>query len=174
VRERNAITTRELEAQPGFATLQSRLLSIFESNDRIPYIGKQGKYFYNFWRDANQVRGIWRRTTLQEYRKSAPTWETVLNLDTLAAKENENWVWAGADCLHPTYDRCLVRLSRGGSDASVVREFDIEKKEFVVDGFQLPEAKSDTAWRNRDELYVGTDFGPGSLTDSGYPRIVKR
>jgi prolyl oligopeptidase len=174
VRERNAVATRELEAQPGFATLQARLLSIFESSDRIPYVSKQGKYFYNFWRDANQVRGVWRRTTMEEYRKSVPTWETVINLDALAANENENWVWAGVECLRPTYERCLVQLSRGGGDASVIREFDLEKKAFVADGFQLPEAKSEITWRNRDELYVGTNFGPGSLTASGYPRIVKR
>lgn len=174
VRERNAIASRELEAQPGFAAMQARLLSIYESHDRIPYVSKQGKHFYNFWRDANQVRGIWRRTTLDEYRKSTPAWETVLDLDMLATKEKENWVWAGVTCLHPTYDRCLVQLSRGGGDAKVVREYDVEKKEFVVGGFQLPEAKSDVTWSNRNEVYVGTDFGAGSLTDSGYPRVVKR
>ena len=174
VRERNSIASRELEAQPGFAALQSRLLSINESHDRIPYVTKKGKYFYNFWRDANQVRGIWRRTTLDEYRKSTPAWETVLDLDMLSTKEKENWVWAGVTCLHPTYDRCLVQLSRGGGDASVVREFDIDKKSFVTDGFQLPEGKSDVTWSNRNEIYVGTNFGPGTLTDSGYARIVKR
>jgi prolyl oligopeptidase len=174
VRERNAIASRELQAEPGFAAMQDRLLSIFESNERIPYVRKQGKYYYNFWRDAKHVRGVWRRTSLEEYRKSAPAWEMVLDLDALATVEKENWVWAGADCLHPTYDRCLLLLSRGGGDANVIREFDVEKKEFVADGFKLPEAKSEMTWRSRNEVYVATDFGPGSLTNSGYPRIIKR
>jgi prolyl oligopeptidase len=173
VRSRNAITTKELEAQPAFSETRSRLLSIFESRERIPYIGKLGAYFYNFWRDAEHVRGIWRRTSLEEYKKASPSWETVLDLDALAASERENWVWSGADCLHPTYDRCLLSLSRGGGDAVVVREFDVVKKEFVAGGFQLPEGKNRVNWRTRDELFVGADFGAKSLTDSGYPRIVK-
>jgi prolyl oligopeptidase len=173
VRERNAIATRELASSAEFTALQARLLSVFESTERIPYASKQGKYFYNFWRDATHVRGIWRRTTLDEYRKPQPAWETILDLDTLATAEKENWVWGGADCLHPTYDRCLIDLSRGGSDAAVTREFDIESKEFVADGFKLGEAKSGITWRNKNEVYVATNFGPGSLTTSGYPRIVK-
>src|SRR5712671_445263 len=173
VRARNEVSKKELEAQPEFAALRSRLLSIFDSNERIPYVRKQGKFFYNFWRDTQHVRGVWRRTTLDEYRKSAPTWEPVLDVDALAAAEEENWVWGGANCRHPAYDRCFVSLSRGGSDARVVREFDLEKKQFVADGFQLPEGKSNLTWRTRDEVFVGTDFGPGSLTTSGYPRIVK-
>ncbi len=173
VRSRNAITAKELEAQPEFSALRARLLAIFESRERIPYVVKQGKHFYNFWRDAQHVRGLWRRTTLDEYRKASPAWETVLDLDALAASERENWVWAGADFLHPSYDRCLLSLSRGGGDAAVVREFDVVKKEFVTDGFQLPEGKNRTNWRTRDELFVGADFGPGSMTSSGYPRFVK-
>jgi prolyl oligopeptidase len=172
-RSQNAVTSKELEAEPGFAALRTRLQSIFESDERIPYVLKRGKYFYNFWRDARHVRGLWRRTTLDEYRKPAPNWEIVLDLDQLATVEKENWVWSGAEFLHPTYDRCLVSLSRGGSDAKVVREFDVETKSFVVDGFSLPEAKSQIEWRNRDEVFVGTDFGPGSLTSSGYPRMTK-
>ncbi len=110
---------------------------------------------------------------LAEYRKAEPAWEIVLDLDRLAASEKENWVWKGADILQPSHDRALLFLSRGGADAAVMREFDLVKKDFVVDGFTLPEAKSRVAWRNRDALYVGTDFGSGSLTSSGYPRIVK-
>jgi prolyl oligopeptidase len=174
VNERNAIASKELEAQPGFADLQARLLSIYESNQRIPYVGKQGRYFYNFWRDANNVRGVWRRTTLEEYRKSMPAWEIVLDVDALAASENENWVWGGANCVRPTYDRCLVSFSRGGGDARAIREFDVEQKRFVADGFTLPESKGSATWINRDELYVARDFGPDTLTASGYPRIVKR
>lgn len=173
VKQQNAVSTKELEATPYFETTRARLLSILDSKERIPFVSKRGDWYYNFWRDEKHVRGLLRRTTLQEYRKQEPKWETVLDLDELASQEKENWVWKGYDVLYPTYDRCLLMLSRGGADATVIREFDLKKREFVKDGFYLPEAKSDVAWRDRDRLYVGTDFGPGSLTDSGYPRIVK-
>ena len=173
VREQNAISTRELEAFAGFEPIRRGLLAILDSKDKIPYVAKHGAYYYNFWRDDKNIRGLWRRTTLEEFKKAAPAWETVLDLDQLAAAEKENWVWKGYDVLYPTYDRCLVFLSRGGADAKVAREFDLKAKEFVRNGFYLSEAKSEMAWRNRDTLYVGTDFGPGSLTSSGYPRIVK-
>ncbi len=173
VREQNAVTKQSLETLPDFEPMRERLLKIMDSKEKIPYITKYGKYFYNFWRDDKNVRGLWRRTSLDEYKKANPQWETVIDLDQLAANEKENWVWHGVRVLWPTYDRCLVLLSRGGADANVVREFDLASKEFVKDGFTLPEAKSDVAWRNRDALYVGTDFGPNSMTTSGYPRIVK-
>ena len=119
------------------------------------------------------MRGLWRRTTLSEYRKESPAWETVLDLDALAAAEKENWVWKGSIWLRPDNARCLLNLSRGGGDAVVVREFDVPSKSFVADGFYLPEGKTNVAWRSRESVYVGTDFGPGSKTDSGYARIVK-
>lgn len=173
VKKQNAISTRELEASPDFEPIRQRLLSIMDSKERIPFVAKHGAYYYNFWRDQKNVRGLWRRTTLEEYKKTEPSWETVLDLDKLAEAEKENWVWKGYDVLYPTYDRCLISLSRGGADATVVREFDVKTKKFVADGFQIKEAKSDVSWRDRDTLYVGTDFGAGSLTSSGYPRIVK-
>ena len=173
VRQQNAVSTRELEAAKNFDTLRQRLLSILDSKERIPFVTKHGELLYNFWRDGKNVRGLWRRTTLSEYKKRSPKWETVLDVDKLAADEKENWVWKGATIIEPDDDLALVRVSRGGADASFVREFDLNRKQFVADGFQLPEAKSRVAWRNRDTLYVGTDFGPGSLTKSGYPRIVK-
>jgi prolyl oligopeptidase len=173
VKERNAESTAELTKGPEFKELNDRLLKILDSKEKIPYVGKRGEFYYNFWRDEKNKRGLWRRTTLDEYRKAEPKWETVLDLDALAEAEKENWVWHGATWLEPTYDRALVALSRGGADADVVREFDPKTKTFVKDGFFLPEAKSDVVWKDRDALFVGTDFGPGSLTDSGYPRIVK-
>ncbi|NNG21900.1 prolyl oligopeptidase family serine peptidase [Telluria aromaticivorans] len=174
VGERNAATQATLEAQPGFAGLRTRLTSILDSVGKIPYAGCHGKLLYNFWRDASHVRGIWRRATLEEYRKPEPAWETVIDLDALALAESENWVWGGATWIEPGAARCLVSLSRGGGDARVVREFDPIAKRFVDDGFVLAEAKSDVAWIDHDTLFVGTDFGPGSMTDSGYPRIVKQ
>lgn len=173
VREQNAASTAALESASGFDSLRRRLLSIYESDERIPNVSKHGKYYYNFWRDQRHVRGVWRRTTLEEYRKAEPAWETMIDLDRLAASEKENWVWKGADILRPSHDRALIFLSRGGADAAVMREFDLDKKEFVPGGFTLPEAKSRVGWRHRDSIYVGTDFGLGSLTSSGYPRIVK-
>ena len=174
VRAHNAISQKELESAPGFNALRERLLAILNSKARIPAVAKRGEYFYNLWQDASHVRGLWRRTSLAEFRKAEPAWETVLDLDALSAAEKENWVWKGSSFLYPTYDRCLLELSRGGGDAVVIREFDVTTKAFVPDGFILPESKTQVGWRNRDSVYVGTNFGPNSMTDSGYARIVKQ
>jgi prolyl oligopeptidase len=171
-RARNAESAKALE-NDAFRALEKRILDILDSDARIPFVEKIGDSYYNFWRDAQNPRGIWRRTTLDEYRKAQPAWETVIDVDALGAAERASWVWHGADCLKPDYKRCLVRLSRGGADADVVREFDLPTKSFVPDGFSLPEAKSRVAWLDADRLYVGTDFGPGSMTTSGYPRTVR-
>lgn len=173
VGERNAETEADLSAAPGYAALRTRLKTILDSKDRIPYVGLYEGRLYNFWRDAGHTRGVWRRTTMAQYRTPAPQWETVLDLDRLAREEDENWVWAGASFLKPHGGRCLVALSRGGGDAHVVREFDLERLAFVADGFQLPEAKGGASWIGRDSVFVATDFGPGSMTGSGYPRVVK-
>ena len=173
VDKQNQTTTARLAESEEFRSLKSNILAILDSNERIPYITKLGDHYYNFWQDENNQKGVLRRTTLSEYRKDNPAWETVLDIDKLAADEGENWVYKGSVTLRPTYDRTLLDLSRGGADATVVREFDRETLEFVKDGFFLPEAKSSVDWVSRDELLVATDFGPGTLTDSGYPRIVK-
>ena len=174
VRARNAVTEAELADTPEFRRLESDLLAILDSEAKIPYVEKIGDYYYNFWKDAQHERGIWRRTTLEEYRKAEPRWETVIDLDALNAAEGENWVWHGADCLRPAYERCLVALSRGGADADVTREFDLPAKAWVEDGFFRPEAKGGLGWIDRDNVYAYTDFGAGTLTESGYPRIVKQ
>ncbi len=174
VRERNAETVAELAGSARFEALRGEVLEVFESTDRIPYISRRGEYRYNFWRDREHPRGRWRRTTLAEYRKERPDWEVLLDVDALARDEEENWVFHGARCLRPDYRRALVSLSRGGADAVVVREFDIERREFVTDGFALPEAKSSVRWIDADRVYVGTDFGPGTLTTCGYPRTVRQ
>ncbi|MFC5460819.1 prolyl oligopeptidase family serine peptidase [Massilia niabensis] len=172
VREKNAVAERELGGAAHEA-LRVRLQAILDAKDRIPHVRQHGGYLYNFWRDAHHERGIWRRTTLEQYRKAAPNWETVIDLDALARDEHENWVWAGVTCLEPRADRCLVSLSRGGGDAETVREFDLVQRAFVTGGFALPESKSSVGWIDRDTLFVATDFGPGSMTASGYPRLVK-
>jgi prolyl oligopeptidase len=173
VKERNAESTSELTQSQRFRALERRILEILDSDARIPEIEKWGPWYYNFWRDAKNPRGLWRRITLDEYRKDKPAWDVVLDLDALAKEEKENWVWHGAVALKPDYRRALASLSRGGADAHVVREFDLTTKSFVKDGYTLPEAKSQVAWRDLDSVFVGTNFGPGALTDSGYPRIVK-
>jgi prolyl oligopeptidase len=173
VRERNSRCVAALGETPDFKTLESRILSILDSKEKIPFVTKIGDRYYNFWRDGEHPKGVWRRTTLDEYRKPQPAWETVLDVDALAKAEGENWVWHGATVLEPEDRLCLVSLSRGGADADVVREFDLETKAFVTGGFTLPEAKSRIAWRGRDSLFVATDFGPESLTTSGYPRTVR-
>ncbi|WP_405548635.1 prolyl oligopeptidase family serine peptidase [Variovorax paradoxus] len=172
-RQHNAKTVQRYAQSPAFERMKQGILEVLDSEARIPMVRKIGPLFYNFWRDKKNPKGLWRRTTLAEYRKPQPDWETVLDLDALAEADKENWVWHGADCLQPGYKRCLISLSRGGADANVVREFDLELKQFVASGFTLPEAKSNVAWKDIDHLYVATDFGPGSMTSSSYPRIVK-
>ncbi len=172
-REQNKRSTSELEAAPQFAPLRDRLRAILDSKDKIPAVAKRGRFYYNLWRDAQHAKGLYRRTTLAEYKKKNPKWETIIDLDALGKQENESWVWGGITCLYPKFDRCLVSLSKGGSDADVVREFDVATRKFVADGFTLPEAKTSVSWKDKDTIYVATDFGPGSLTKSGYPRIVK-
>ena len=173
VRAQNARTEAALGAAPGFSALESRIRAILDSDANIPDVSKIGPYYYNFWQDAEHERGIWRRTTLEEYRKTEPDWETVIDLDALNREEKENWVWHGADCLRPEYERCLVALSRGGADADVTREFNLKTMKWVDGGFHRPESKGALGWIDRDRVYVFTDFGPGTLTESGYPRIVK-
>ncbi len=173
VGQRNAESTKELAESESFKAMSARMLDILNSTAKIPYVTKIGNHFYNFWKDKDHERGLWRRTTLDEYAKDEPAWESVLDLDVLSAAENENWVWHGADALPPDYTRCLLSLSRGGADADVVREFDLVTKNFIDKGFVVPEAKTAVGWKDENVLYLGTDFGPGSMTSSGYPRIVK-
>jgi prolyl oligopeptidase len=173
VKARNAIVQNRMEREESFEKLRSDLLEILDSNARIPFVSKRGEYYYNFWRDKTNERGLWRRTTLEEYRKAEPKWEVVLDLDALGKTENENWVWKGASLLRPDYQRALITLSRGGADANITREFDLKTRSFVADGFELPESKGSVSWIDIDHLFVSTDFGDGSMTDSGYPRMAK-
>ncbi|MCA1714078.1 MAG: prolyl oligopeptidase family serine peptidase, partial [Gammaproteobacteria bacterium] len=174
VRAENAKTEAELATSAEFKKLEADIRAILDSDAKIPVVEKIGDHYYNFWKDAQHERGLWRRTTLAEYRKARPAWETVIDLDALNKAEGENWVWHGADCLKPAYQRCLIALSRGGADADVTREFDLTTKQWLKDGFYRAEAKGGLQWIDRDNVYVFTDFGPGSMTESGYPRIVKQ
>jgi prolyl oligopeptidase len=173
VRERNAETEKAYAETADFAAMRTGILEVLDSEAKIPFVQKLGDRYYNFWKDKQHPLGVWRRTTFASYRTAHPKWETVIDLDALSSSEGKHWVWHGADCLKPAYKRCLVALSPGGGDADVVREFDLVGKRFVENGFVVPEAKSETAWIDADRIYVGTDFGPGSMTTSSYPRIVK-
>lgn len=170
----NAKTFAALQSRPEYAGIESDIRRIVLAQDRLPSVTLRNGRLYNFWQDGKNVRGLWRRTTVDRYRKDDVEWETILDLDRLAADEGENWVWKGASCLPPENRRCLITLSRGGKDAAVVREFDAVDKAFVKGGFELPENKSTTEWISRDEIFVGTDFGTGTMSESGYPIVSKR
>ena len=173
VRARNEPTVAEFSGDE-FERMRTQALEVLDTDARIPYVRRRGDYLYNFWRDAANPRGLWRRTTLDSYRSDNPAWDVLIDVDELARADEENWVWAGANVIYPEHTRAVVSLSRGGSDAAIVREFDMATREFIDDGFALAEAKSQTSWVDPDTLLIGTDFGEGSLTESGYPRIVKR
>ncbi len=172
VTERNKESTGKLQ-DATYKKLHDKFKAVLDSDARIPYVTKMGESYYNFWQDKDHVRGIWRRTSLAEYKKAAPTWEVVLDLDALDKAEGVPWVWHGASCLEPEYVHCLIGLSPGGSDADVKREFNLTTKTWVKDGYSLPEAKSDVGWITADKLWVTTDTGAGSLTTSGYPREAR-
>lgn len=151
--------------------LAARIRDVLDTDAKIPYVSRRGEYLYNFWRDRDHPRGLWRRTSAGSYLGPRTEWDVILDIDELAAAEGEDWVWKGASVRPVAYDRALIRLSRGGSDAVVVREFDLDTREFG--GFELPEAKTDVSWVDRDALLVGTDLGDESVTTSGYPAEVR-
>ncbi|WP_030848189.1 prolyl oligopeptidase family serine peptidase [Streptomyces sp. NRRL F-4474] len=174
VRERNAETVDALTGEPGFKVLEQEMREVLDDDGRIPHVVRRGRHLYNFWQDADHVRGLWRRTTLEEYRTDRPAWEVLLDLDALAEAEEEKWAWAGSRVLAPEHRHALVLLSRDGADACVVREFDLETLEFVADGFTVAEAKTRIGWIDHDRVWIGTDFGAGSMSTSGYPLQVRR
>ena len=173
VRQRNAQSEAMLQADPRFEALRRELREVLDASDRIPGVSRRGAWLYNFWQDAKHPRGIWRRTTMAEYRKAEPKWELLLDVDALGKAEGQSWVWQGSSCLSATSNRCLVALSPGGTDANVVREFDLSTREFVKDGFALPLSKNRWTWVDADTLLVGTAAAGDPVTDSGYPRAVR-
>ena len=172
VKAQNGKSTGILQADPDYQKDYNAILKVMDATDRIPYGTFDHQYIFNFWQDAQHPKGIWRRTTIADYTNAEPHWETLLDVDQLAAAEKENWVWKGAETT-TTLEKALVSLSRGGGDAVVVREFDLGTRSFIANGFYLPEAKSSITYLDDDTVLFGTDFGPGSLTTSGYPRLVK-
>jgi prolyl oligopeptidase len=173
VKERNAETFKAIASKPLYKKNEAELKKILLAKDRIPAVSQRGKYFYNFWQDDHHVRGLWRRTPIEEYKKKSPRWEIVLDIDQLAKKEKENWVFKGSICLPPEFKHCMITLSRGGKDNSVAREFNTEKKAFVKNGFITPEARNTFGWLDDNTLVLGTNYGPDTLSKSGYPLMLK-
>jgi prolyl oligopeptidase len=160
-------------ADRGFAADRDALAAIFDRPDNIPLIARRGDRVFNYWKDAAHPRGLWRTSTLASFRTEAPQWDILIDLDALAASEGEDWTWSGAITLPGSHDRAILMLSRGGADAVVLREFDLVTRDFVRDGFTLPEAKGGAAWLDRDTLLLSSAFGDGMATHSGYPRTVR-
>ncbi len=172
VERQNAATLRKY-GDASFARDRDALRVLLDSPDNLPYVRRRGAFLYNFWKDAANPRGLWRRTTLDSYRSAAPQWDVLLDLDVLAKAEGEDWVWHGADTIPGTHDRAILHLSRGGGDAAVLREFDLATRGFVADGFNLPEGKSGIDWFDRDTLLLASALGEGHATASGYARTVR-
>src|SRR5215470_5236290 len=172
VETQNAATLTRFGDQR-FAADRDALAAIFDRPDNIPLIARRGARVFNFWKDAAHPRGLWRATTLDSYRREPPEWGILLDLDALAAKEGKDWTWSGAATIHGTHDRAMLMLSRGGADAVVLREFDLPARDFVPEGFTLPEAKGGAAWLDRDTLLLSSASGEGMTTSSGYARTVR-
>jgi prolyl oligopeptidase len=173
VEGQNARSLPVLKSDPRYDVFHAEALKIVNAADRIPTPQLIGPAIYNFWQDPSNVRGLWRRTTQGGYAGANPAWETVLDVDALSASEKANWVWKGANCPPPRYSLCLVSLSDGGEDAVRVREFDLASRTFVAGGFDLPRGKQNVDWLDDNTLILSREWGPGTLTHSGYPFVVK-
>ena len=173
VNAENERSAKVLQADPRFAVLSETALKVLESPTRLPTPNLVVGEIYNTWQDAQHVRGILRKTSMASYLTAQPDWHTVIDYDALAAKDNEKWVQKGLRCLYPGNSLCLVALSAGGEDAETLREFDLKTGAFVEGGFVLPKSKQEVTWVDKDTLLVSRDWGPGTLTQSGFPFVVK-
>jgi prolyl oligopeptidase len=171
--ERQSRLTLQEFGDAGFAGDRDTLAAIYDRPDNIPYVTRRGGLLYNLWKDANNPRGLWRRTTPDEFRKPNPKWEILLDVDRLALEENQDWILSWVQTLPGNHPRAILSLSRGGSDAATLREFDIDTKSFVADGFVLPEAKSSAEWFDADTLLLSSAYGKGMATNSGYARTIR-
>ena len=174
VKNQNSKSKTKIESNAGFEGLKSSFLESMNDDEKIDYPSVINDMVYNFWKDENHVRGIWRRTSLEKYMKNESEWEIILDLDDLSKKDNAKWVFHGVSWLAPNYEKCLISLSDGGTDEGIIREFNVVKKNFVKGGFELPSSKGGAAWINDDELLIARNFGEGTMTTSGYPRVAKR
>ncbi|WP_232829262.1 prolyl oligopeptidase family serine peptidase [Aureibaculum luteum] len=173
VASQNKATIEELSTEKDYQSIYDKSLEIYNSNEKIAYPSIQGNYVYNFWKDENHVRGIWRRSLLDSYTSGNPVWETLLDIDEISKKDDKKWVYKGSNGLYPDYNRFLVQLSEGGGDAVVTKEFDVNKKQFIENGFSIDESKGNASYIDENTLIVSSDFGEGTMTTSGYPSQVK-
>lgn len=173
VRARNAEALTLLAGDPDFERRRRDTLAALSAPNDAPFIWRVGPYLYNSYRTARRPRGILRRTTVEEYAKPQPAWQTVLDLDALEREEKRSlnlaWTEVNAD-----NDRALVFLSVAGEDKTEVRELDLQRGAFVPGGFHSPTAKQSANWFGPDELLIATFTGPDSVTDSGYARVLRR
>jgi prolyl oligopeptidase len=173
VKQEDARTASVLEADPHFAPYVAEALKVAEDPNRLADPEQRGDDVYNLWRDAQHIHGIYRKTTLADYLKPNPDWHTVIDYDALAEQDKTSWVAKDMNCLYPGDRLCLVTLSAGGEDAQTLREFDLQTGQFVPNGFVLPHSKQNVTWVDANTLYVARDWGPGTMTKSGYPFVVK-
>ncbi|NJO70188.1 MAG: S9 family peptidase, partial [Bacteroidetes bacterium] len=174
VKAQNKVSENAFIATPLFKSLNEKFLDALNDSDKIVYPTLRNKYVYNFWKDKNHERGIWRRMPKDDYVAGKTEWETMIDFDELSARENKKWVYQGVTWLEPDYELCLVNLSDGGTDKGEIREYDAVKKEFVKNGFFVEASKSSASWFDRNTLLISPDQGSGTVTTSGYPRIVKK
>ena len=173
VNAQNKTTVAELSAEKDYQDIYDKSLAIYNSTDRIAYPSIRGNYVYNFWKDKDHVRGLWRRSTVDDYKKGNPNWETLLDIDKLSEEDDIKWVFKGSSGLYPDYNRFLIQLSKGGGDAVIVKEFDVTTKQFIENGFSIEESKGSASYVDENTLIVTSDFGEGTMTTSGYPRQAK-
>ena len=174
VLNQNKITADRISQLPGFDSMKEQYISSYNDKDKIIYPGVVGDYMYNFWKDEDHVRGIWRRMKREDYLQNKTNWELVLDIDELSKADGKNWVFHGAVWFAPKFEMCLVKLSDGGTDEDIAREFNVKTKTFVNGGFELPSSKGSVDWINENEIIMSREFGKGTMTTSGYPRMVKR
>ena len=173
VNKQNKATLEQLSAEKDYKSIYDKSLEIYNSSEKIAYPSIRGKFVYNFWKDKNHERGIWRRCLLTDYSNGKLNWETLLDIDELSKKDNKKWVFKGASGLYPSYNKFLIQLSNGGGDAVVIKEFDADKKQFIENGFQMDEAKGWANYVDENTVVISTDFGNETMTTSGYPRQTK-
>ncbi len=174
VEQENKLSLDRLTKDPRYEKTYSEILSILTAKDKLPHFYFIGSDIYDFWQDEIHVRGILRKTTVDQLNANKPDWQTVIDIDALSKSENKNWVWKGFDCLEPQNELCLVELSDGGKDAKVLREFNLKTQSFVANGFYIPESKTDATWIDQNTLYICDGTNPQTLTNSGYPTVVKK
>ena len=174
VNAENARSMKVFESDPHWQPFVEEAVKLAGNPERLPVPSLRGTEAYNSWRDKDHPRGVLRKTTVADYVSPNPHWQTVIDFDALGAQEHVNWVSKGEACRYPGDENCIVAISDGGEDATYGREFDLKTGKFVANGFTLPHGKQNLSWEDKDTLLVSRDWGPGTMTKSGYAFVVKR